>query len=202
MTSQGADNPQGGADLWQRAASFAARAHTGQVRKDGATPYASHPTRVAMTLLRIFGCNDDQAIAAAFLHDTIEDTPADYDDIEEGFGKVVADIVAALTKNMILPESEREPEYDQRLANADWRARLIKLADVYDNLCDIEFQNLQTVDQVRSTRLRHAARCERAIALASGDATAHPETARAIAVVRDRLDQKPDERTSRAVVCK
>jgi len=189
MTDGCVDNPEAGADLWQRAVAFAARLHAGQVRKDGVTPYASHPTRVAMTLLRIFGCTDDKAIAAAYLHDTIEDTPADYDDIEEGFGKVVADIVAALTKNMILPEPEREPEYDRRLQAADWRARLIKLADVYDNLCDIEYQNLQTAGQVRAARDRHIARCERSITLASVDAGAHPETARAIAVVRDRIDQ-------------
>jgi (p)ppGpp synthase/HD superfamily hydrolase len=185
------ESPEAGADLWQRAAAFAARAHIGQVRKDDSTPYASHPARVAMTLLRVFGCEDDLALAAAYLHDTIEDTPADYDDIEEGFGKIVADIVAALTKNMILPEPEREPEYDQRLRAADWRARLIKLADVYDNLCDIEFQNLQTADLVHSTRQRHLARCERAIALAAEDAKTHPETARAITAVRQRISSHP-----------
>lgn len=184
MTQGGQDT---GTDLWQRAAAFAARAHAGQVRKDNQTPYASHPARVAMTLLRVFGCKDDLAIAAAFLHDTIEDTPADYDDIHEGFGETVADIVAALTKNMILPEDKRETEYDRRLSEADWRARLIKLADVYDNLCDIEFQSLQTDDQRQATRSRHMVRCERAIALAAGDAEAHEETVRAIAAVRSRM---------------
>src|SRR5690606_27204570 len=115
----------------------AARAHQGQTRKDGLTPYFSHSVRVALTLRQTFGCDDPIALAAAILHDTIEDTPADYDDIAEGFGSEIAGIVAALTKNMILPESEREPEYDARLSQADWRARLIKLADVYDNLSDM-----------------------------------------------------------------
>ena len=177
-------------DLWQRAAAFAARAHQGQYRKDRCTPYASHPARVAMTVLRVFGCDDDTTIAAAFLHDTIEDTPADYDDIEEGFGKTVADIVAALTKNMILAEPIREPEYDERLAGADWRARLIKLADVYDNLCDIEYQKLKSAEQAAATRKRHIARCERAIELAEGDAEAHPETARAIGLLRMKMESQ------------
>src|SRR5712671_6096092 len=122
--------------LWQQAASFAARAHLNQVRKDGSTPYFSHPARVAMTVAHVFGCEDEVVIAAAFLHDTIEDTQTDYDDIEEHFGKPVADCVAALTKNMILPESRREKDYYERLRRADWRARLVKLGDAYDNYCD------------------------------------------------------------------
>jgi (p)ppGpp synthase/HD superfamily hydrolase len=48
----------------------------------------------------------------------------------------VAEIVAALTKNMALAEKEREADYVARLAKADWRARLIKLADQYDNVSD------------------------------------------------------------------
>lgn len=173
-------SPQADA-LWQSACAFAARAHAGQVRKDGLTPYFSHPVRVALTLRHTFGCEDAIALAAAVLHDTIEDTPADYDDIADRFGSEVADIVAALTKNMILSEHEREPEYDARLAKADWRARLIKLADVYDNLCDM---HTSRASDSRRAAERHIARCRRAIALAEPDAPPHPETARAIECVR------------------
>lgn len=122
--------------LWQQAASFAARAHRHQTRKDDSTPYFAHPVRVALTVRDVFGCDDPACLAAALLHDTIEDTTTDYDDLEERFGREVAEVVGAVTKNAALPEAQREKAYDEGLAAADWRARLIKLADVYDNFCD------------------------------------------------------------------
>ncbi|GAB5496681.1 MAG: hypothetical protein Phyf2KO_17610 [Phycisphaerales bacterium] len=192
MTSSAGDNAAAGAELWQRASAFAARMHTGQFRKDNLTPYASHPARVAMAMTMVFGCDDPSAIAAAYLHDTIEDTPADYDDIAEGFGNEIADIVAALTKNMILQEDARERDYDDRLELADWRARLIKLADCYDNLCDIENRTDSTPSGIGPIRKRHIARCDRAISLAKHDAAEHPETARAIEVLTSAMDSIRD----------
>ncbi|MBL8760976.1 MAG: bifunctional (p)ppGpp synthetase/guanosine-3',5'-bis(diphosphate) 3'-pyrophosphohydrolase [Phycisphaerae bacterium] len=167
-----------GIELIQRAASFAARAHAGHTRADGTTPYFSHVVRVSMVLRHEYGCDDAQAVAAALLHDTIEDTPTDYDDIAEHFGDEVARIVAALTKSMILPEAQREIDYDARLAKADWRARLIKLADVYDNLSDM----LQTGEK-RKSLSKMIAKAGRAMALAKPDAKGHAETARAMAIV-------------------
>lgn len=167
-----------GRPAWQRAVAFAARAHEHQVRKDGCTPYVAHAYRVALTVRDLFGCDDQDALCAALLHDTIEDTPTDRDDIEDEFGPEVAEIVSALTKNMILPEREREPEYDTRLARGDWRARLIKLADVYDNLSDIESRP----DAGAETLERMLVRCRRAIDLATPDA-GRPVVARAIEIV-------------------
>lgn len=161
-----------------RAASFAARAHAGQLRKDGATPYAAHPTRVAIIVATVFGCTDEVALCAAFLHDVIEDTGADYDDVEQGWGREVADCVAALTKDMTLPERVREPAYDQKLAEADWRARLVKLADQYDNLSDVP----PAYDDEKIAKV--VTKCERAIALALADESDHPESARATAALR------------------
>ena len=122
--------------LWHKAASVAARFHQGQVRKDGRTPYIAHPMRVALTVRDVFGVDDPVALAAALLHDVIEDTTADYDDLEKEFGAEVAGVVAALTKDMRRPEAQREAEYDSQLAAAPWQARLVKLADVYDNVSD------------------------------------------------------------------
>lgn len=170
-----------GDDLWRRAASFAARAHGGHVRKDGRTPYAAHPFRVAMTVRDVFRCADAECIAAALLHDVVEDTPHDYDDIAEEFGVAVAGMVSALTKDMRLEESAREVEYDARLARADWRARLIKLADVLDNLHDIR------APRDEAAEARHEKRCSRAMALAESDAAEHPETGRALAALREAL---------------
>lgn len=131
--SQQAHAPQ---PLWQQAASWAARHHRHQLRKDHQTPYAAHPFRVAMTVRDLFGCDDQPTLAAALLHDLIEDTTVDYDDLAETFGDQVAQLVADLSKDPRRPEPEREAAYDENLAKADWRARLIKLADVYDNLSD------------------------------------------------------------------
>ncbi|MCL4222681.1 MAG: HD domain-containing protein [Phycisphaerales bacterium] len=164
------------ATLWQRAASFAARAHAGGLRKDGCTPYVAHPFRVAMTVRHVFGCDDDVAIAAALLHDTIEDTATDYDEIHEHFGARVADCVAALTKNKSLPEGEREAAYDAHLARGPWQARLVKLADVYDNTIDRTPRTPQTAEKMGRLRAR-------ALRLAAADAD-RPEVARAIEAVR------------------
>jgi len=153
-----------------KAYEFGAEAHAGQMRQSG-EPYISHPVAVAGILadMRM----DAKGIAAAILHDVIEDTPNDYDDISRRFGHDVADLVAALTKNMLLPEPVRERAYDERLRAADWRARLIKLADVLDNAAD---------GMGKAAKLRD--KCERAIALAQPDAADHPETRRGIELVR------------------
>jgi (p)ppGpp synthase/HD superfamily hydrolase len=168
-------------DLWQRAASFAAAAHRHQVRLDGVTPYVAHVFRVALTVRHVFDCDDPVCLAAALLHDTIEDTPTDYDEILDRFGREVADCVAALTKNTALPEAQREADYDARLAAADWRARLVKLADQYDNLCD---QGSSDAD----FRRRAAARARRALALAERD-RGNACTDRACAALREALDR-------------
>jgi len=172
-----------GRPLWQLAISFASRHHRHHLRKDKRTPYSAHVFRVMMTVRDLFGCDDPETLCAAVLHDTIEDTPVDFDDIEGAFGTGVAEIVAALTKNMLMREDRREADYDQRLAGADWRARLIKLADVYDNLCDASTR--ADADPAVLDRLR--ARCVRAINLAGPDAGAHPQTALAIDIVRAEM---------------
>ncbi len=157
----------------QDAASFAARAHRNQFRKDGVTPYIAHPFRVAMFVRHVAGCEDASAIAAALLHDTIEDCVVDYDDLESRFGTEVADVVACLTKNMFLREDKREEDYDERLARGDWRARLIKVADAYDNYTD-------TAGISEAMRIRARERALRAIALATPDVPRHPETGNAV----------------------
>jgi guanosine-3',5'-bis(diphosphate) 3'-pyrophosphohydrolase len=118
------------------AIAFAARVHRHQVRKDGQTPYFSHPARVAMIASRVFGVTDPAVLTAAVLHDTVEDTTTDADDIFERFGPNVARWVAALTKDKRLPDSEREKNYAAALAAGGWQVHVCKLADIYDNLTD------------------------------------------------------------------
>jgi guanosine-3',5'-bis(diphosphate) 3'-pyrophosphohydrolase len=124
-----------GKSLWQGAAAFAANAHRNQTRYDK-RPYVSHCFRVAMTIHLVFGFDDPVVLAGALLHDTIEDCDVDYDDILEAFGQEVADYVAVMTKDMRLEQTIREISYDEQLAQGPWQGRLIKLADVYDNLTD------------------------------------------------------------------
>jgi len=118
------------------AIAFATRAHEGQLRKDGRTPYVSHVFRVCLILRQVFGIDDLQALTAAVLHDTVEDTTTDFDDLEEKFGADVARWVAALSKDKRLPEKEREAAYVQRLAEAPWQVKVGKLADIFDNVMD------------------------------------------------------------------
>lgn len=122
-------------DLFE-AIAFAARTHRHHVRKDGETPYVSHVFRVAMTITQVFGVHDPKILTAAVLHDTIEDTTTDYDDIAGRFGSDVAGWVAALTKDKKLPEEEREAAYTRQLTVAARPVFVCKLADIYDNLGD------------------------------------------------------------------
>jgi len=119
------------------AVSFGARAHEHQRRKDGRTPYASHPFRVCLILRHVFGLDDAQALTAAALHDTLEDTTTDFDDLEEHFGREVAEWVAALSKDKRLPETQREQVYLAQLVRAPWQVKVCKLADLFDNGMDL-----------------------------------------------------------------
>ena len=147
-------------NLWMKAASFAAHKHRNQVRKDGATPYIAHPFRVAMIVRDLFAVSDEEVLAAALLHDTIEDTDTDYDEIINAFGERVAELVSALTKDMRMSYHHREKAYDQQLAEGPWEARLIKLADVLDNITDAPTAKMVV-------KSKH--KVERALALAEGD---------------------------------
>ncbi|MGL6097628.1 MAG: HD domain-containing protein [Fimbriiglobus sp.] len=130
------------------AISFAARAHRHQLRKDRETPYAAHPFRVCLVVRHVFGIDDPKVLTAAVLHDTIEDTPTDYDDIAGRFGDDVAGWVSSLTKEMRLPEAEREAKYHRALTSAPWPVVVCKLADIYDNLGDS--QHLPPAARVRT----------------------------------------------------
>lgn len=123
-------------DKLMEAVSFAARAHRNQMRKDKETPYSAHPMRVCLVASQVFGVSDPAVLTAALLHDTIEDTTTDFDDLTEQFGPEVAGWVAALSKDTRLPDAEREEAYKKVLAAAPWPVQVCKLADIYDNLTD------------------------------------------------------------------
>jgi guanosine-3',5'-bis(diphosphate) 3'-pyrophosphohydrolase len=128
--------PSNSIELLLRAAGFAARKHHGQVRADAATPYFAHVARVTLILSHVFHVEDEEILTAALLHDTIEDTATDYDEIAVVFGDRIADYVVQLTKNVMLPKLLREEDYQARLTIAPEPVMIAKMADLYDNLSD------------------------------------------------------------------
>ena len=87
--------PQEQIDTVIGAYEFGAAAHEGQTRKTG-EPYISHPVAVAQSLAEMY--LDSEAIMAAILHDTVEDTEATLEEIEEKFGREVALLVDGVSK--------------------------------------------------------------------------------------------------------
>ncbi len=143
--------------LWRKAVTLATQKHNGQWRKDQKTPYVAHCFRVAMIVRHLFNVDDEVAWATALLHDTIEDTATDYDDVLAACGREVADAVAAMTKDMRLVEDDREIAYDRQLAEASWQARLVKLADVYDNVSDAMDEQMRRKALTKAPRAIKAA---------------------------------------------
>jgi guanosine-3',5'-bis(diphosphate) 3'-pyrophosphohydrolase len=119
-----------------KAASYAARKHSDQKRADGMTPYFAHVARVTLLTRHFFKIADQDVLTATLLHDVIEDTNTDHDEIAEIFGMRVAKFVILLTKNKMLSKKQREKDYERRLRRAPEAVQIAKLADVFDNLSD------------------------------------------------------------------
>jgi guanosine-3',5'-bis(diphosphate) 3'-pyrophosphohydrolase len=136
------------------AVAFAARKHQGKFRKDEKTPYASHPFRVCLIMRDLFGHDDPRMLATALLHDVIEDTDTDFDDLAEQFSPEIARWVGFLTKDKRLPEPEREKAYLEQLLGAPWQVQVCKLADIYDNLSDMRTMPAEARAE-KIGRLRH-----------------------------------------------
>ncbi|MEM6972789.1 MAG: HD domain-containing protein [Pseudomonadota bacterium] len=132
----------GGADTARlmQAAALAARAHDGQRRKGPAgAPYAVHVFDVARLVAMHTDASAD-AVIAAVLHDTVEDSDTTLDEIQAAFGPAVARIVAGLTDDAAtsaLPLAERKARQAQKIAAAPPETRLVKLADQTANLTDL-----------------------------------------------------------------
>ena len=130
-------DPQADEALLNRAYVFSMKAHGSQKRASG-DPYFSHPIEVAGILTDLH--LDDETIATAILHDTIEDTVATYDEIERLFGPNVARLVDGVTKLSKIEaqtESERAAENLRKFLLAmsdDIRVLLVKLADRLHNM--------------------------------------------------------------------
>jgi RelA/SpoT family (p)ppGpp synthetase len=136
-------NPATNEDLLNRAYVYAMRAH-GEQRRASGDPYFSHPLQVAaiLTDLKL----DDATIAAALLHDTIEDTDATRAEIDRLFGHEIGRLVDGLTKLKRLELVSREAKQAENLRKLllaiadDVRVLLIKLADRLHNMRTLAYR--------------------------------------------------------------
>ena len=136
-------NPNANEELLNRAYVYAMRAHGEQKRASG-DPYISHPLEVAaiLTELKL----DDATIAAALLHDTIEDTAATRAEIDRVFGHEIGRLVEGLTKLKRLELVSKEAKQAENLRKLllavadDVRVLLIKLADRLHNMRTLAHQ--------------------------------------------------------------
>ena len=120
------------------AAAFAADKHRRQRRKDAeASPYINHPLALADILAREGSISDARVIAAALLHDTVEDTETSIAELESRFGEDVAAIVAEVTDDKSLPKDERKRLQVVKARSKSREAKLVKLADKIANLRDL-----------------------------------------------------------------
>ena len=116
---------------------FAKKKHKHLFRKDKKTPYWKHLEQVVKRLEKL-GIKDQEILCAGWLHDTIEDTDTDFDDIKENFGKNVAEIVSSVTKDTRLIQKKREQNYILQLKKASWQAKVVKLGDIVSNIADLQ----------------------------------------------------------------
>src|SRR6187549_3252820 len=148
-------NPDVDKELLRRAFEYAERAHTGQTRRSG-EPFINHPLGVALICAQLH--LDEQTIAAALLHDVIEDTETDLDELRAAFGPDIALLVEGVTKLTRIRFQSREQaeaENYRKMIVAmaqDVRVILIKLADRLHNMRTLEYLGRQKqVQKARET---------------------------------------------------
>ena len=124
--------------LLLKALAFAADKHRDQRRKDRkASPYINHPIMLAEVLMLEGGIDDPRILAAALLHDTIEDTETTYDELKAVFGTRIAEAVLEVTDNKRLRKHTRKRLQIEHAPGLSRDAKLVKLADKISNLRDL-----------------------------------------------------------------
>ena len=121
-----------------QAYNFAAAKHVGQRRKgEAAEPYMNHLTEVAQLVAEATGGADVELVMAAVLHDTVEDTDTEPEELVARFGDRVAGLVAEVTDDKSLDKAERKRLQIEHARGASVAAKLVKLADKICNLRDL-----------------------------------------------------------------
>ncbi len=130
----------------RRAAEFAAKAHEGAVRKGSTIPYIVHPRETAVIVSGI--TSDPEVIAAAFLHDVIEDSPVGYEEIRAAFGERVADLVRGESEDKSKTWKERKQATIDHMKTASYEEKLICLGDKVSNLRSMAADQLAQGDSM------------------------------------------------------
>jgi GTP diphosphokinase / guanosine-3',5'-bis(diphosphate) 3'-diphosphatase len=120
------------------ATKFCAEKHRNQRRKDSeSTPYINHPIEVAEILWRVGGVRDVKIIIAALLHDVIEDTNTEPEEIRQLFGDEVLSLILEVSDDKKLPRAVRKRLQIEHAPDLSLPARLIKIADKICNVWDL-----------------------------------------------------------------
>lgn len=127
-------------DLFDEAVKFATEAHSGMIRKTTSIPFVLHPLEVACITATM--TNDREVLAAALLHDTVEDTNTTIEDIQERFGDRVAAMVAAETENK---RKDLPPE-------ETWRIRKEESLEHIRNTDNLDLKKLWLADKLANIR--------------------------------------------------
>ena len=165
--------------LIEAALIFAARAHADQKRKSTDVPYIVHPVGVMLVLLET-GETDPELLAAALLHDTVEDTGVTLAQLREKFGARVAEIVAGCSEpDKSAPWEERKQHTVNYLKTAPRPIQLVSAADKLHNLRSMAADYAELGDALWSRFKRGRAEIAwyyRSVAasLKAGELRAHP----------------------------
>lgn len=124
--------------LLMSALSFASHKHRLDKRKDvDASPYINHPIALAEMLVNVGGIASIPILCAALLHDTIEDTETTREELNEGFGEQISNIVMEVTDDQTQSKEVRKQAQIDHARHLSTEARAVKLADKICNLRDI-----------------------------------------------------------------
>ena len=126
--------------LLARAIAFAAEAHVGQRRKGSKLPYIVHPMEAASICATM--TEDEEVLAAAVLHDTIEDTPTTKEDLENHFGPRVTELVL----------SQSEDKREGQPASATWKVRKEESIEHMRSTDDLQAKMLYLSDKLSNIR--------------------------------------------------
>jgi (p)ppGpp synthase/HD superfamily hydrolase len=138
-------------NLYERALIFAVKAHGDQKRKYTGEPYIVHPIRVAAMVSKAeLYVHTAETVAAALLHDVLEDTGTSYADLEREFERYIADVVAEISDVSKPTDGNRAARKAldlAHLAKASRNAQTIKVCDIIDNArsvveCDPSFARI------------------------------------------------------------
>jgi len=149
------------------AAQFAQKAHAGQKRKYGGADYITHPHRVS-GMVTMHPDSSAMWVAAAYLHDVLEDTDTTVEQLRRHFLPEVVRIVVELTNTEEGNRAERKRLSNARLAESSRAAKIIKLLDREDNLTDLFFYS--SIRETEEGFLRLYAEETRALVEAIGHA--------------------------------